>query len=223
MPDIFVANTKPNIPEKPDVLDQQVKKLNVDTYLDEPNNSIHIFSSFCKNPADVTFQNQDEGEKVLLFLRRANITNVKWVLIGIILLIIPLFFILTKNIIGSPLDILPARYSFIFILFYYLLIATYFYINFITWYFNIAIITDRRIMDVDYTGLVYKNVAATKMNLVQDISYTQIGVARNFFDYGDVLVQTAGTLENFHFESAPQPENIVHIIEDLIGKRYVKP
>jgi hypothetical protein len=53
---------------------------------------------------------------------------------------------------------------------------------------------------------------------VQDVSFAQVGAIRTFFDYGDVLVQTAGTLDNFIFESAPQPSNIVHITEDLIGR-----
>jgi hypothetical protein len=97
-------------------------------------------------------------------------------------------------------------------------VATYWYINFISWYFNISLVTDKRVIDINFSNLVYKDVAATKMNLVQDVSFAQIGAIRTFFDYGDVLVQTAGTLDNFTFESAPQPENIVHIVEDLIGK-----
>ena len=103
--------------------------------------------------------------------------------------------------------------------FYYLIVATYWFINFISWYFNISLVTDKRVIDIDFSNLVYKDVAATKINLVQDVSFAQIGAIRTFFDYGDVLVQTAGTLDNFTFESAPQPENIVHIVEDLIGKR----
>jgi hypothetical protein len=91
-------------------------------------------------------------------------------------------------------------------------------VSFITWYFNVSLVTSIRVMDVVFSNLVYKNVSATKIDLVQDVNYSQIGVFRTFFDYGDVMVQTAGTLDNFVFEAVPQPENVVHIIEDLIGK-----
>jgi hypothetical protein len=98
-------------------------------------------------------------------------------------------------------------------------VATYFYINFITWYYNVALITDQRVIDVDFSSLVYKDVATTKLSLVQDISYAQVGVVRTFFDYGNILIQTAGSLDNFIFESSPKPEAAVHIVEELIGKR----
>jgi hypothetical protein len=74
-------------------------------------------------------------------------------------------------------------------------------------------------VDVDFSSVVYKNVSSTKLNLVQDVSFSQIGAIRTFFDYGDILVQTAGTLDNFDFTASPEPENVVHIIGDLIGGR----
>jgi hypothetical protein len=226
MPDIFVATPKTTTAQTQDSIAEEVNEPNPE-YLDEDinkqNNSVHLFTSFCKYPGGVSFQNQDQGEKILLFIRRAFITNIKWFIFGLFLILVPIIFIIPNGVATSPLSFLPWRYNLLFLIFYYLLVSTYLYINFITWYFNISLVTNRRIFDVDYTGLVFKDVAATKISLVQDVSYMQIGVARNFFDYGDVLVQTAGTLENFRFESAPQPEKIVHVIEALIGKRYVQP
>ena len=115
--------------------------------------------------------------------------------------------------------IMPQNYMLVITLFYYLLVTTFLFINFITWYFNLNIVTEKRLLDIEFQSVVYKNVAATKLTLVQDVSYSQIGVIRTIFNYGNVLVQTAGTIDNFIFEAVPRPEDAVHVIENLIGKR----
>jgi len=225
MPDIFIAEPKEKntaVPEKPYVLEKQERSDGPIPIIQSPmdsNNPVHLFSAFRKNPDGITFRDQEGEETILLFIRHSFITNVRWILAGIFLLILPILISLSLGFFQNPLPSLSNKYYLMIGFFYYLFVATYFYINFITWHFNIALVTDKRIIDINFSNLVYKDIAATKLNLVQDVSFAQIGAIRTFFDYGDVLVQTAGTLDNFTFESAPQPENIVHIIEDLIGKR----
>lgn len=213
MPDIFIAEPKTETSvqnESTSLINDQEAPLQ---------NPVHLFSAFKKDPDGVDFSDKDKDEKIILFIRRSFITNIRWIFFGIVLLIIPLLLLpLTLTIFPNPLPFLPSKFYFFLSVFYYLVVATYWFINFISWYFNISLVTDRRVIDIDFSSLVYKDVAATKINLVQDVSFAQIGAIRTFFDYGDVLIQTAGTLDNFIFESAPQPGNIVHITEDLIGK-----
>jgi hypothetical protein len=222
MPDIFIAEPKvETAPVKPSPLiddgDFQEPAPSVENL--SLQNPVHLFSAFKKDPDGIDFSDKEEEEKIILFIRRSFITNIHWIFFGSLLLIVPLFLPFLLRFFPNPLPFLPSRFYFFLIAFYYLAAATYWFINFISWYFNISLVTDKRVIDIKFFNLVYKDVAATKMNLVQDVSFSQIGAIRTFFDYGDVLVQTAGTLDNFTFESAPQPENIVHIVEDLIGKR----
>lgn len=223
MPDIFIAEPKAEsiVPEEPYTLQKQEESspLPLNQPLTLPRNTVGLFSSFCKSPDGVSFQTQEEGEKILLFLRRDFATNIKWVLTGIILVIIPFILPFVRQLFGNPFPFLSVRFYFVSIVFYYLIVVTYLYINFITWYYNVALITDRRVIDVDFSNLVYKDVATTKLSLVQDVRYAKVGVGRAFFDYGDILIQTAGSLDNFNFESAPDPEEVVHIVEELIGKQ----
>lgn len=225
MPDIFVAEpeAKSVIPEVPYVLEKQEEEDKPSSPIVPPliipKNVVHLFSSFCKNPDGISFQSQEEGEKILLFLRKDFITNAKWILLAVFLTVIPIFIFFTKQFFVNVFSFIsPLEYLFI-LLFYYLVLATYAYVNFITWYYNVALITDRRVIDVDFSSLVYKDVATTKLSMVQDVSYAQVGVARTFFDYGNILIQTAGSLDNFVFESSPKPEEAVHIVERLIGRR----
>ena len=81
------------------------------------------------------------------------------------------------------------------------------------------VITNTRIIDVDVTGILFRHVAETKLELIQDVSYQQTGVIPSFFDYGTVLIQTAAEQANFEIDHSPQPSETIQIIGDLIGKK----
>ncbi len=183
---------------------------------DSPHHHIHFFDAYSENPPAVTFQTQDDDERILLFLRKSQVLNLPWILFTLLMAVVPFIFFMVKNYL-FPFPI-PIPLLFISIAFYYLLTVTYAYINFIIWYFNAALITNKRIIDIDFHQLVYKDVAETKLSLVQDVSYRQASVISNLFDHGNVLIQTAGTIDNFEFHSLPKPEKIVQIVENLIGK-----
>ncbi len=222
MPDIFVAgNTKTS-----DKTTQHSFKKGHEKTVPEPlmhfpkltKKSVHLLSSFCENPGDIRFKNQDKNEQVLLFVRKHFITNFLWITIGVFLLILPIIVGPMNAIINFSIPFLSVKYILFFTLFYYLLVISYLFIRFITWYFNVSLVTSERIIDIDFSDVIYKNLASTTLELVQDVNYTQTGVFRTFFHYGDVLVQTAGENTHFDFDAVPQPENVVHIIGGLIGK-----
>ena len=222
MPDIFVAgNTKPGKKYSHHSFKNEHAKEIPQPLMHFPKitkRSVHLLSSFCENPGDITFKNQAKNEEVLLFVRKHFITNFLWIFAGIFLLILPLVIGPIVSITSLSLPIFPVRFILFFTLFYYLLITSYLFVRFITWYFNISLVTNERIIDIDFSDVIYKNLASTTLGLVQDVSYTQSGVFRTFFHYGDVLVQTAGENTQFDFDAVPQPENVVHIIGGLIGK-----
>ena len=205
MIDVFVAKAKESLPavSKPQISDHP-----------------HMVYAFWENPTGLIFEDLEEDEKMLLLLRRHFNTNIHWVFVSLILMLVPPFLIpLQEQLKVFSFLELPTRFLVIFLVFYYLVIFTYIFVNFITWYFNVSLITNKRVIDINFSDLVYKNVSATKLSLLQDASYIQVGVLRSIFDYGDVLLQTAGTLDNFTFPAVPKPEKVVRLIEELIGKK----
>lgn len=207
MPDIFIPENKP---------ENQPALNNTDLKFTKENH-IHALSSFCQNPVGVSFQNQEEDEEVLLFLRRHFITNIPWIFISLVLNIIPpLLFILNIKIPILFFSV-PENFLTVFIIFYYLVVFIYAFISFISWYYNISLVTQKRVVDIDFSDIVYHDVAMTKLNLIEDVNYTQIGFIRSFFNYGDVFVQTAGEKLHFDFLAVPNPAKAVDIIENLIG------
>ena len=154
-----------------------------------------------------------------LFLRRHFITNIPWIFISLVLsLVPPLLFILNIKIPILFFSV-PENFLIVFIVFYYLVVFIYAFISFITWYYNISLVTQKRVVDIDFSDIVYHDVAMTKLNLIEDVNYTQTGFIRSFFNYGDVFVQTAGEKLHFDFLAVPNPANAVNITENLIGGR----
>lgn len=216
MPDLFIKTQTTS--EKP------ITEVYINT-VQSPKNMpsekhIHVLSSFCRNPIGISFENQKANEDILLFLRKHFITNTFWLVFSVFLLILPFLLRLLSPIFGFDtfFSFLPERYSMIFLLFYYLLVVSYVFINFITWFFNISLITRDSVVGIDFSDIIYKNVAAMKISLIQDINFTQTGTIRTLFDYGDVFTQTVGTLDNFYLEAVPHPELVVQIIENIIGR-----
>lgn len=177
----------------------------------------HFYTAFSMYPENVTFENQEPDEQILFLVRQAFITNIAWIMLSAFLLFLPPFIPRTLEL-AFPYLSFSQNALIVLILFSYLIIFGFIILGFVLWYFRIAFLTNKRLIDVDIEGLLYKNIAETKLELIQDVSYTQIGVIRSLFNYGDILVQTAGSIPNFEFERAPKPAQIVRIIGDLIGK-----
>lgn len=181
---------------------------------------VGIFTSFCPNPDGVVFQSQEKDEIILLFLRRHFITNLPWILISSFFIALPLLFILFPSVLYDPFFSSFSHLSILFLIIcYYLVVITYIFIKFITWFYNISLVTNKRVVDIDFSNLVYHNVSATKVQQIEDVTYLQVGFIHSLFNYGDMFIQTAGESENFDFLAIPNPAKAEEIILSLIGKK----
>lgn len=171
---------------------------------------------FAVNPAGVRFETQQEDEEVILFLRQHLIVNVPWVIIAVILLIAPIA--LFPVILTNPKlpFVIPAGYLIVGTLFWYLFTVGFALMNFLRWFFNIYIVTNERIVDIDFIHLLYKEFSEARLEKVQDITYKTGGLFAAFFNFGDVMIQTAGELPNFEFLAVPRPESVVQTISELV-------
>lgn len=182
---------------------------------------VHFFNSFLQNPNNVVFRAQEKDEKILLFLRKHFITNLPWIFISSLLLIAPLLLSLVTSQLASTIFPVPQRFIVILILFYYLIVFTYILLSFINWFYNILIVTQKRIVDIDFSDVVYHDVAVTKLSLIEDVNYTQSGFIRSLFNYGDIFIHTAADKPNFEALGVPHPAKAIDIIQNLIGKEHV--
>ncbi len=153
---------------------------------------MHPLTAFAVNPSHLRFETQEEAEKIVLFLRQHFVVNVPWILVTILLIIAPtvifplLFRVLSLNM------ALPASYYVVGALFWYLVTFGFALSSFIGWFFNIYIVTNERIVDIDFYYLLYKRFSQAELTKIQDINYTSGGIVAALFNYGNVTVETAG-------------------------------
>ncbi len=167
--------------------------------------------AYTAKPTDTFFDSQQRDEVVLLLLRQHPVTQVKWVFIGIILALVP--FLL--SFVGF-LEFLPLRFQFVATLGWYLLVFGYSLEAFLNWFYNVYIITDERVIDVDFHSLLFKNVSYAKIDNIEDISATTSGALGSIFDYGTVRIQTAGAVTEFDFEHVPHPSRVTAFLNELL-------
>jgi len=104
----------------------------------------------------------------------------------------------------------------IIIIGWYLLTFAFAFERFLSWFYNVNIITDERIVDINFPSILYKDISETKIDRVQDVSAKTGGYIRSLFDYGDVLIQTAGTIPEICFEAIPHPARVSQILNELL-------
>jgi len=168
-------------------------------------------AAFMSKPRNLRFETQEQKEKVVLLLRRHLVTNIPWLVAATAMAIFP--FLAVRIL---PLDFIPSSYRLIIFITWYLLTFAFSFEKFLSWFFNVNIITDERIVDVDFPSILYRDISTTKIDQIQDISIKVGGFVRSLFNYGDVAIQTAGTVPEICFEAVPRPGRVAKILNDLI-------
>ena len=167
--------------------------------------------AFAIYPKHITFETQDIQEEIILLLRRHFFTNLNWIFISLIMIAIP------SLLVYFPiLDLLPASFQLFTLIIWYVLVLIYILENFLSWYFNVYIITDERLIDVDFYSLIYKRISEAKIDNIEDVTYSQGGFAQSILNYGTVTIQTAGEKPEFDFEYVPEPARVAKVLNLLM-------
>jgi hypothetical protein len=159
------------------------------------------------------FEGQETGENILLLLRAHLVTLIPAVFVTVFLVILPFIVGFLLVFVGVDLSsILNPGQIFLILVFWYLIVFAYAFYRFIFWYFNVYLVTNERIIDFDFKGLLHKETSFAKLNQIQDVSPKTIGFFGTFFHYGDVFVQTAAERPEFEFHHVPKPNDVAHTI-----------
>ncbi|MFH2085915.1 MAG: PH domain-containing protein [bacterium] len=171
----------------------------------------NLFTSFASFPNKVNFETQDDNEEVILFMRQHPIVNVKWILMTILMLTLPSVFSFFP-----PYANLPANYQFVMTVGWYLFVFGYTLAKFMGWFFNIYILTDERVVDVDFENIFFRKISTAKTEEIQDVNVQSSGAFETFFGYGSVFIQTAAEVSQFDFLYVPNPDKVGKILNQLI-------
>jgi membrane protein YdbS with pleckstrin-like domain len=175
-----------------------------------PGHTHNPFFAYCLYPDKVKFLNKDPQEKVVLMLRSHPITNLGWIVLSFLMLIAPSFASVLTFI-----DLLPTDFQIVAYMIWYLMTTAFILERFLIWFFHVNIVTDERILDVDFVSLFFRDMSDANIDQIQDVTVEIGGAVRTFFDFGDVVIQTAAEVPRITFEAIPHPDRVARILRDL--------
>jgi hypothetical protein len=155
------------------------------------------------------FVNEQKDETVVLLLRAHPITNLGWILLSLLMLALPI--ILPLNV------IFPVGVKILFMgkLIWYLLVMGYAFEKFIDWHYSVFIVTNERVVEIDFVNLLSRHVTYANLNHIEEPTMVSGGLIQSIFRYGNVHIPTAAERSMIEAIAVPYPERVISIISEL--------
>lgn len=106
-------------------------------------------------------------------------------------------FRLISMILGGFLTILTVIFT---------AIGAYLYVN------NVMLVTSEKIAQILYRNIFDRKISQLSIGDVQDVTVEQNGIIAQFFNYGKIVIETAGEQDNYEFTLAPKPYDSAKLI-----------
>jgi len=208
MPDVFVAKKEKSKSAK--IISPKLENKLESGKAKAWGQELRFLSTIAFRPTHLSFEDQDSDEKIIIFTRPHLITNLKWFLLVILLALVPLFAFKLLDF-----SFIPFNFRFVGLLIWYLLTFTFGFERFLVWFFNVEIVTNKRILDVNIPNILFRDITQTPLEKIQDVTAETAGFMRSLLAFGDVRVQTAGSVPEIKFEAVPHPNKISQVLNDL--------
>jgi len=145
----------------------------------------------------------EENEEVIAVIRKHPICLAKPIFVLIFFLVLISFFLKF---------FLASLAGFIILLVILCILLGYSLSHFLLWYFDIFLVTNQRLIDIDQKGIFRKEISETSLDKIQDVK-CQFGIIGRIFGFGDLEIESAGTLGKIIFHFIPSPEKFQEIIQ----------
>jgi hypothetical protein len=172
-------------------------------------------------PANFHFEGQKNNEQVLLLVRRHwfNIL-VQFIMVFFLIIVLLLSYIIIPLAFDDFSDIYHSGRLLSFIeSLLAMFILTISFIIWIDYYFDIWIVTNQRIVNIEQNGLFHRTVSELDLPKIQDVTTQVVGLIPTFLNFGDVYIQTAAETGRFRFRQVPEPYKIKDLIMNLRKKQ----
>ena len=179
-----------------------------------------MFSAYIERPTNYRFAGQDPNEKILLLLRAHPIINLGWIVAAALLFFVPFFLPDILRFFDLDPGKIPPTYGILFLIINYLLVLIIVFEGFLHWYFNVYIVTEKNIIDVDFHSVLFKNIDVAPLRNIEETSSSMGGIMNSIFHYGDVFIQTAGATKNIDLHAVCKPHHVADFILDEAHKIY---
>lgn len=175
-----------------------------------------LFPDLYERPTGIHFADQEDNETIELLLRRHGITNVPWLVVAAIGLILPIV-ILSLSVVVNFLRSVQVPYEVLLslLILWYLLILAYVIGKFLHWYFNLYIVTNLHLVDINFHNLLSRDKVEVRLDDVQSVKPKVSGIFGSLFNFGDLNIETAAERQHLEFTAVPKPDMVTERIQDL--------
>jgi membrane protein YdbS with pleckstrin-like domain len=163
------------------------------------------------------FIHQKSYERIVCKVRRHSITFIPTIVLFLFLGLVPLVLqLLLTNLFPSFLEgYLINILAVLFISIYYLSIILFFYTEFVSFYLDLLIITNDRIIHINQHSLFARTIAEMDLYQTQDVISEVKGFVASLFKYGHLTIQNASAVTKFQSFDVPDPDKLRNTILDL--------
>jgi len=167
-----------------------------------------------------------ENETIVLTLRRHSVWLVVKLISLAVLLVGPalIYGLLeyfsepaSRLIVMPNLSLIKSVYVFA-VSIIYIFVWLYFFVDFLKYWLDVWVVTDRRVVIINQQGLFRRNVSEIPISKIQDISFSVHGFLQTTLNYGTVFVRTASEQISFALEEVAHPEKVKQELLALMHK-----
>ena len=97
-----------------------------------------------------------------------------------------------------------------------LVIWLYAFLIWIDYFFDVWIITNERVINIEQKGLFVRTVSELKFSRIQDVTSEVSGMIPTILNFGDVKVQTASEEDYFLFRRVPDPYHVKDVLMERL-------
>ena len=163
------------------------------------------------------FPGQRPDENVLTVTRPHWLMLLPAILVTALLAFVPVIVFIAIPAAGFEITGLGRAIATVATSAYYLALVTYFFVRWLDFYLDVAVVTSDRIVDIDQNGLFRRTVDELDCKMIQDVSATKHGLLQTLFNFGTVEIQTAGERRNFTFDGVPNPDRVQEFVAKAQG------
>ena len=186
--------------------------------LNKEYNSSLVKSKLFKKPnKNIQFTNQGSDEEVFVVVRSHWIVNWGWAYRAFVNSLIPI--VVYAFFEFFQLDYIFKYLSFkewlLILIFYYSLIITGVFKDFIDWYYDPYFVTSKRLIHFEFLPFTKYKVKEVYFDKIEEISESSSGIIANIFGYGDIVITTSSSQGHVTLKKVYKPTLIRNIITEL--------
>lgn len=165
------------------------------------------------------FQGQREDEKIILIIKKYWFILFWPFVKGIFFVLFALVLIYIKSIGFYIFNSGPIAFLYLAWIVFWVSFIAYEYLN---WHRDKFIITDHRIINIDQKSLFKRKVSELELDKIQDVSHEIKGMFATALNFGDVILQSAGS-DSIVLVDIAKPAEMQDIVVKLVKEANAGP